>query len=846
MAKVSTKPVSRCRAISRVELLKLCELVDKPEDANHLAALLGYGYAPLNVELSDKNNNNIEVALPGLDSSEVLLEQVRPNIQLWFVESYIGRGSAQATPSDIKSIITEYQLAPSCAPLLRLEPSPAQVQSWLQQLLKAEQQGYYLDVKAAVCHISKNQVLGRWPYQARSYSQQEVVIILDHCQHLSPLSNDYKDVLGQLKRHLGVQGCHIIHFNGQDIEDLGLKYLPAESRVLLLSDLGCFSSLAMQEHWDSLTQCLIQDGHTLRVLAPSLLVEQTRKFACVAMGVKSNSQRVQAIMCAMAFCLHPTTDTLRYIRQQLLGASVADELAVWGHTDVCVRAAQWQLKSNFQVSYFEGFLLLPEQTQNLLLQALLNLQQSQAEETQGLQQMLMYQYGLLAQPPEPKLFAAIVTSSPFNPKSLQRSDSLLHDTQKLLMAADKLKSHPDYQHIYERAQQVAIHFQQPLPLGPRANDQLGEAVLYFNQKNNHIQVSETSKGIATFFTHSQAVVVSQVGTQIKAPQVFTSETLMLTSELANIGLTRMEKPLWAKAFWREAKCIFAEHEEGAIFQLHEANTELEQAYWQCIKNPWQWASNTGVDEFGLWLEFELGSVCQRMRWINPGEFLMGSPEDEPEREEDEVPHKAVLTEGYWLADTACTQALWQAAMGKNPSLFKNKSDSPERPVERVSWDDCKQMIDKLNGSMVGLELRLPSETEWEYACRAGTATAFSFGDSLHTGQANFNGNFPYNNGKEGKCREQTTVVKSFSLNDWGLYQMHGNVWEWCQDYHEEYDGRIAIDPTGPLEGSERVLRGGGWDYDGWGLRSSFRHSAEPDDCGYDIGFRFARGLTTPK
>ena len=247
----------------------------------------------------------------------------------------------------------------------------------------------------------------------------------------------------------------------------------------------------------------------------------------------------------------------------------------------------------------------------------------------------------------------------------------------------------------------------------------------------------------------------------------------------------------------------------------------------------------GEDAYGLWQAFELHGVRQVMRWIKPGEFMMGSPDNEPEREKDETQHRVILSQGYWLAETACTQALWQAVTGENPSHFK---ESPHNPVEQISWDQCQQFIGQLNQQLDGwLKLRLPTEAEWEYACRAGTDTAFSWGNELNTDQANYDGNFPYHKGSKGENRQQTVAVNSFIPNPWGLYQMHCNVWEWCADLKGDYGSETVTDPTGSAEGHYCVLRGGSWNRNGRYLRSANRRALTPVSRSDDIGLRLAGG-----
>ena len=214
-----------------------------------------------------------------------------------------------------------------------------------------------------------------------------------------------------------------------------------------------------------------------------------------------------------------------------------------------------------------------------------------------------------------------------------------------------------------------------------------------------------------------------------------------------------------------------------------------------------------------------GSLIQEFVYIKPGTFLMGSPPDEVDRSSNETQHEVTLTRGYWLADTACTQSLWQAVMGDNPSQF---NDDPTLPVETVSWNDVQTFLDRLNAQVPGLDAGLPSEAQWEYACRAGTTTPFSFGENITPEQVNYDGNRPYADGKKGVYRQRTVPVKSLPPNPWGLYEMHGNVWEWCADWFGDYPPGPQIDPSGPSEGAGRVLRGGTLDDAGRYCRAAYR------------------------
>ncbi len=230
---------------------------------------------------------------------------------------------------------------------------------------------------------------------------------------------------------------------------------------------------------------------------------------------------------------------------------------------------------------------------------------------------------------------------------------------------------------------------------------------------------------------------------------------------------------------------------------------------------------------------------QRFRRIIPGWFMMGSPEDEAERESwgKETLHEVILTKGFWVADTAVTQGLWQAVIGDNPGRFKGA----DRPVEQVNYHDALLFLEHLNELIPEVKARLLTEAEWEYCCRAGSATPFSFGTRITPDQVNYNGQHPYNTGLMGKNRRQSVAVKSLPCNAWGLYEMHGNVWEWCQDHWQEdlFSEEPQINPQGPENGEFQVVRGGSWFLGGRGVRSAVRGKFAPHFRNSRIGFRIA-------
>ncbi|OBQ39610.1 MAG: serine/threonine protein kinase [Anabaena sp. CRKS33] len=235
---------------------------------------------------------------------------------------------------------------------------------------------------------------------------------------------------------------------------------------------------------------------------------------------------------------------------------------------------------------------------------------------------------------------------------------------------------------------------------------------------------------------------------------------------------------------------------------------------------------------------DLGNgVKLEMIAIPGGTFWMGSPTNEAERDDDESLQHQVTVPNFFMGKYPLTQAQYQAIMGHNPSYFKGNN----RPVERVIWNDAVTFCQKLS-QKTGKNYRLPSEAEWEYACRAGTKTPFSFGDNITTDLVNYNGNYPYKSAPKGKYREQTTDVGTFPPNTFGLYDMHGNVWEWCEDdWHENYinpptDGSAWNSQSGS---SSKVLRGGSWSFGARRCRAAIRGRLLRDDRYNCCGFRVA-------
>ena len=253
--------------------------------------------------------------------------------------------------------------------------------------------------------------------------------------------------------------------------------------------------------------------------------------------------------------------------------------------------------------------------------------------------------------------------------------------------------------------------------------------------------------------------------------------------------------------------------------------------------PPAWAEVFGEDDAGIFAECVVQGAPFVWRWIPPGKLMMGSPKNETGRYSDEGPqHEVTITRGFWLGETPVTQAQWQAVMGNNPSQFKGE----DRPVEQVNWHECVAFAGKLNEALPGLFATLPTEAQWEYACRAGSQSAYHQASPCSpvvekNPPLEKLGWFADNSGHE------THPVKQKLANTWGLYDLHGNVWEWCRDDMRPYTDAPQRDPVGPLEGARRVVRGGSWSGRARFCRAAYRFRWEPGDRWVNQGFRLAAG-----
>ncbi len=689
----------------------------------------------------------------------------------------------------------------------------------LRKALCDYREGRAVDLTLTVRLISQGRLLERFPRERRHRWGSGLMLIEDDSNRLIPYCADKRLVREAIQRLLPAHSLCLAlmdeyHEKPEPLDGSDWPPLPG-SLVLALGDLGCLAKQGerQQQYWLDIGLELRKCGCHAIALFPAPLSRCTSELAAVWQLVPwerprpvtdscSLEQRAERLLRLVAPAARIEPGLLRSVRL-LLPENQADagtESDVWQHSALSCNSAV-------------AASLIPEQARTLRL-ALAS--EMKAGELGRLASLIKAWHGHL---PEEIWFDELLNLDPdaFDTQEL-RDDQ--EDAQSYFAAfcdenpisADLSMPACDRAWLSRLKARSTEYLWQDRKIGQR----LAELALAVDPQASYLP------GIgACDIPHSdkpeRTVRVSQIGDELAFDQDKSSVGSFLVDLSTRNNLIEI-------APWFEG--------------------DDYAAFWETGEPP-SWASDWGRDEYGAWAEFSVKGkngqpVIQKMRWIEPGSFLMGSPETEAERFGHEGPqHEVNLQQGYWLFDTACTQALWQAVMDDNPSNFKGT----DRPVEQVSWDDAQKFIKALNQKLPGLDLSLPSEAQWEYACRAGTATPFSFGDNITPEQVNYDGNYPYAGDKKGKYREETVPVKSLPANPWGLYEMHGNVDEWVQDaWHGNYKGA-------PTDGSvwesteagvAHVLRGGSWSNDARGCRSADRNDYQPDDQDNNLGFRCGR------
>ena len=752
-------------------------------------------------------------------------------------------------------------------------PSSPSLMRWsrlwpfLKAALGAQWEIQALDIPRIVELVARGRTLRYFPRQRRHGWAARCQIILDYTEPLLPFWDDFNELRQRLPELRGKQGLELIAFpdgdpggrcwrySGREWREIGGYRLPAPGApVLVLSDLGCIDkSDIRRRQWHRLGVRLQRsdyrpvalmpcpprwwDRELIRLFYPVCWDRAARppqRFGGVCLPPAPTEREApdagaEQLLALLAPAIRIEPALLRAVRHLLPSwvADVGSEAAAWNHPKV----HSTPLAFYYDGKAIEQYRRLAREAEYAGLRdsiaALIVAHHAHLSPAIGHEEQLLIQ-NLWGNAPEPgvaqEFIERIVKTLHGQDSALaegmadwvQRSSRRLHAG---MLANDALVAAKAMVYLRQRREDRETPFPDDIELAQVS------WLLSQEQAPRRYALRQRGQGLCLEEEVS-------AGPELDAPGSLVAEIRAQASYVQYRWLDERDIPLGDK----QTPALEERIPLPASGRLR-VQTDCQEVTVESIERP-DWADAMGRDEYGLYADFSINGVSQRMRWIAPGSFMMGSPESEAERVDDEVQHRVVLGRGFWLADTACSQAMWEAVMGDNPSGFKGEG----RPVESVSWINVQRFIELLNKEIFGEEIfRLPTEAEWEYACRAGTTTPFWFGDQITPDQVNYNGEYPYAGGKKGRYRQETVAVKALRCNDWGLYQMHGNVWEWCQDWRDEYDLNVLVDPTGPAKGQLRVLRGGCWDNFGGHVRSAQRYAFGPGGRLGNVGFRLARG-----
>ena len=769
-------------------------------------------------------------------------------------------GEKEAQQADLLPLTTA-DFAPRKASRLHpqaLLPSATQTRR-LREQLSQKGDGRKLAIPRLVNMLACAQMPTRLPRQDWPYAPGHVCVLVDRSQHLRPYWHDQDQLVHVLANWIGagnlttytVQGdpwqIQATWSRGRVLHNVpSLCALPSDHLVLLLSDSAALrvgaNHAAQRAHWQQASDLLAAKG--ARVLACPPCAQQdlikTNEAMQLLLTLLSCARRIEPELLRAVRKLHPLTANAPGLEAQIWSSHAQFEIGY----DVCV----WRSKR--VLAYRQKFAQLDAAMQIAVLHTMLAVHgvRGRAIEVQE----------------------TLVWASHVPPAVRQQKEEEIQAAStwlKRLGANKNTMQNPPPGLVAFAEQRWGFHGVDDAVIGQY---DFAFAPLWAISESAAKQRSAPSVPAGVLPLALQKRLRGQALPDEKRWILQQQERQLLLAEKLLPNASPMGMPLDMRAAtltWRDRlsqawlgqqniddftaeRCVLAELSEGQTLHLHTNRLrltldivmpEIKEVLAIKLNQPNAISASIcqleqGRDEYGMYLDLAIYGVTQRMRYIEPGQFLMGSPKNEAGRFDDEGPQqRVVIAEGFWLADTACTQALWQAVMGKNPSHFHEKNHgSPQHPVEQVSWHDAQGFLQRLAKLLPDFATRLPTEAQWEYACRAGTTTPFSFGAHCSSEQANFNGNYPYGTARKGKYRAQTVAVQEFAANPWGLYQMHGNVWEWCEDVWRKNYAQAHDAGNKEL----RVLRGGSWFSFAQLARSAFRYRLEPDGRGSDVGFRF--------
>jgi hypothetical protein len=794
------------KVVSRAELVQW--LVQSGEDAASLrqvAAFAGFEWQEkplLEAEKTQKEKKRYEdKQIPRLQLNDkppipVLPQAPKAFNARWFRVAKRERLQQQddneksREPLSIQGVedFSAQDLQPGNTPPLALEPLLRWERLWpvLKRDFSSTMPGA-IDIPRLVGQVAGGGLLESLPRQQRPHWAAESLILLDYNPRVTVFWDDFNRLVVQLKQLRGGAGLQVLKQQGLP----GLRYarwrdkdarlvdwvMPApETPVLILSDLGMLDpSGSLCKHWLRFGRELKAAGLQPFVLAPvspQHIDPELSRYYHIALWDRSSrllrqQQRVETdskeqleqLLALLSPAIRIEPELLRAVRH-LLADTAFDaglEAEFWQHPAVERSSIACALRTEYAETYRQKFKEQPPELQREVLKLI------RQHHAYLFPSVMHY---------ETLLWAVLVSKALAHEfrTEIEQAELFLRKTAKMLYV--RREHLDDSRKAYGKrtldSSHEALRHKHPCFA-------VFEGVVNAEQAAKGLSVragidrQELERTLAKGSSQTRDCVLYQHGDELLLAEKDTSTlpgsliaAITLTNDSLSLQLETVDGQQTGKYFQWD---LGSSPDKGAKRRVEAAGrlggvsltvlgqdiqsltlkTGNETLTLQTLTKP-DWAQRIGRDAYGLWAELEVKGITQRCRWIAPGTFLMGSPKSEKDRKSNETQHEVTLTQGYWLADTACTQALWETVMGNNPANFK---DDKNNPVEQVSWDDAHEFLKQLNKLIPGLDAHLPSEAQWEYACRAGTITPFSFGANITPEQVNYHGEYPYANGKKG-------------------------------------------------------------------------------------------------
>ncbi len=734
--------------------------------------------------------------------------------------------------------LEKYQAGPFTRPTPLVELpllNPGEWQNCWDRDLASDSTGRSIDLPANIKRLARAQPVEKLQRKRRRNFNHNTVLLMERTPATRPVWDDMRrawqslrELLGdeQLDAYYWVTGPDGCWYRQADNRQAGEEAIPENASIILLGAFGALDYGDLSEEWLRLIERLQCSAQQLRLLTLCPIKRPPAKVQGLELAtIQQQDEPLDTLLAALSLAWMPSVVQLRHLRKAIPGATITHELRAYNHLSV-EHDGQWlSLKQDAilqQLRLFESHEPTSKANIHKAVDAWQLSLSATAREIERLQRNL---HQAVPRPEEyPRLLglAALAEEELTSQEEGGMAYSLMLSMLPVTHLLADLSRDRRWQAFLKVVQRVARDARQRLPLKHQYMEQ-SEPVQWLVQRDNQLLLTRARQSNSLLPLGTQPYYV-QARRQLTATTPFSDERVDIVDRQYQWRVEALGKPTWAERIKFDSGRLHARHAGGAEFLLQPASPDHPAVRWLCLDNPWPWASSTGIDEHGLWADLQVKENTYRLRWINPGSFQMGSPRDEPGRQENETLHSVTLTQGYWLGETTCTQALWQAVMDETPASIEN----PGLPVNQVSWDDCQQFIRRLQKWAPQLPLGLPSEAQWEYACRAGTITAYWWGERF--------------NEEHGNNGDQMRAEQHYPANPFGLRSMHGNLWEWCADRYDGYTDKPVDDPQGPSDGHGRVLRGGGWIHGAQALRSARRDADSPDSRGRLIGLRLAGGL----